>query len=220
RAAEIADDFFGGDLSAAFANAEAFEFDTSELQRVNLRFRVDQKSRISYAEATQPVPVASPSVVDAPAAVLAPASKPEPAAPAPVIGIKPIENLEPIINRPQPVGEPVEIKAPEASADIDPVPVVAATDEVAPPVEDATDTAAESKTALGEFFNFVSDFLRATTEAFQQGGPESTQLFFSERFKLTLLRETLVTAAPAADSDAAETAAGVIDKLTAASSTD
>ena len=60
--------------------------------------------------------------------------------------------------------------------------------------------------------NVVADFLKESSVSFESAGA-SGRFFFSESFKLTLLRETVVTIAPEAKADAAETAAGVIDKL-------
>lgn len=49
QAEQIANEFFGGDLAAAFESAEGFEFDMEQLARVNLRFKMQQATEISYA---------------------------------------------------------------------------------------------------------------------------------------------------------------------------
>ncbi|MEM9171226.1 MAG: hypothetical protein AAGA84_00820 [Pseudomonadota bacterium] len=199
RAAEIAEDFFGGDLAAAFDNAEAFDFDTTQLRRVNLRFRLDQTTRVSYAEQS--------TFTDA-LASLSPA--PTPSAPAAPAVPKPTVDLEPIILRPA--------KVPEASADIDPFKVPepstdseAATEATSDPVAQPPSVEAAQRDALAGLFEVISNFLRTTADGFTTDG--QTQLVFSERFKLTLLRETLVTAAPAEQQPSADNAAEVIDKV-------
>lgn len=202
QATAIADEFFGGDLSEAFANASAFEFDASQLQRVNLRFRAVEQRSVRYAEeivrAPEPQQPAAPAGPDLP-----------PAAPG--------TGLEPVINRPALVAAP---KPAEPAARVDPVEPAAAAETQPAKREDAPVDAAEPGApvpvvdtgALNRFFSFVADFLRESSVAFESAG-EPGRFFFSESFKLTLLRETLVTTAPEARVDAAETAAGVIDKL-------
>ncbi|MDJ0701140.1 MAG: hypothetical protein QNJ07_14930 [Woeseiaceae bacterium] len=74
QAEAMASEFFNGDIGAAFAMAEGFEFDVEQLARVNLRFRSQQVSDIAYRE-TVVAPVAGPSE-----------SAPEPAAVAPQPG--------------------------------------------------------------------------------------------------------------------------------------
>ncbi len=75
QAEKIANEFFGGDLSAAFNSAEGFEFDAEQLARVNLRFRLQQRTDISYAEqvsAPPAIPAATPEPVAAESAPVAP----------------------------------------------------------------------------------------------------------------------------------------------------
>jgi len=64
RAEQIADEFFGGDIGAAFNLAQGFEFDTEQLARVNMRFKMRQVSDVSYAQSIRP---AAPTPVEAPA---------------------------------------------------------------------------------------------------------------------------------------------------------
>lgn len=53
QAQEMADAFFGGDIGAAFASASSFEFDTEQLARVKMRFKMQQESEVSYAQASR-----------------------------------------------------------------------------------------------------------------------------------------------------------------------
>lgn len=205
QASEIADEFFGGDIAAAFENAADFEFDSEQLQRVNLRFRVQEERSVRFAEEV----------------VTRPTERLDDTAPGPVkIPVPPFADLGPIINRPAPVGPAIPfVPTTPESADIQPVkaaPVVDEAAQVTPVEETAVAPVAEkapvNTDALNGFFAFVSSFLSETTTAFEVAG-ESSKFFFSESFKLTLLRETFVAAAPESQETAAETAAGVVDKV-------
>ncbi len=205
QASDIADEFFGGDIAAAFENAADFEFDSEQLQRVNLRFRVQEERNVRFTEEV----------------VKSPPERLDDRAPGPVkIPVPPFADLGPIINRPAPVGPAIPfVPAKPESADIQPIkaePVADDVAEAAPVVEAAPEPVAEKQPvntdALNGFFAFVSNFLSETTTAFEVAG-ESSRFFFSESFKLTLLRETFVATAPESQETAAETAAGVVDKL-------
>ncbi|MEO1117248.1 MAG: hypothetical protein AAFX75_05155 [Pseudomonadota bacterium] len=205
QASEIADEFFGGDIAAAFENAADFEFDSEQLQRVNLRFRVQEERSVRFAEDV----------------VISPADRFVGVQPDPVkIPEDRIADLEPFINRPAPAGSATPfVPAKPESADIQPIkaePVVDDASEATPVAGAAAKPAVEqppvNTDALNGFFAFVSSFLSETTTAFEVAG-ESSRFFFSESFKLTLLRETFVASAPESQETAAETAAGVVDKL-------
>lgn len=92
QAEAIADEFFGGDLAAAFDMAAGLEYDTEQLARINMRFREQQMSSVAYAvSGTRPASIAqdadpviagparpvSESVDLVPVAVSAPASESE-----------------------------------------------------------------------------------------------------------------------------------------------
>ena len=80
QAETIANEFFDGDIGAAFNLSQGFEFDAEQLARVNLRFRMRQVTNVSYAEVTQrpaieaaePAPVPQPPAADAVPAAAAP----------------------------------------------------------------------------------------------------------------------------------------------------
>lgn len=82
QAEKIANEFFDGDIGAAFNLAEGFEFDTEQLARVKLGFQSREVTRISYAEsvrvATNPVAVEAP-LLSGPTTVEAPVSDVRPA---------------------------------------------------------------------------------------------------------------------------------------------
>jgi len=79
QAEQIANEFFGGDIVAAFDLAQGFEFDTQQLARVNMRFKLDQESNISYAETVRPV-IAAPGTAALPATEAVRANSPAPVA--------------------------------------------------------------------------------------------------------------------------------------------
>ena len=51
QASDVADEFFAGDLRAAFEAAGDLEFDASQLERVNLRLRSREVSTVSFSQA-------------------------------------------------------------------------------------------------------------------------------------------------------------------------
>ncbi len=84
QAEQIANDFFGGDLQAAFASAEGFEFDSEQLARVNMRFRMQQHTAISYQESrstprldADPKPVSIGPAPETPVVEAAPIASPD-----------------------------------------------------------------------------------------------------------------------------------------------
>lgn len=85
QAEAIADEFFGGDLAAAFDMAANLEYDTEQLSKINMRFRERQISNVAYAVigTRQPGTVEEPGPITAgPAepvvAAVEPAALPEP----------------------------------------------------------------------------------------------------------------------------------------------
>lgn len=79
QAEAIADEFFGGDLAAAFDMAAGLEYDTEQLAKINMRFRERQVSTVSYA------------VTGAPPAAIAKEADPVIAAPSTPV----VEKVEP-----------------------------------------------------------------------------------------------------------------------------
>lgn len=92
QAEAIADEFFGGDLAAAFDMAAGLEYDTEQLAKINMRFRERQISSVAYAvTGTRP-----PSVAQDVDPVIAGPAKPirESVDPVPVVVAEPA--LEPV----------------------------------------------------------------------------------------------------------------------------
>lgn len=112
QASAVADEFFAGDLSAAFEAAGDLEFDASQLERVNLRLRSREVSTVSFSQARVRQPEAAPVAAErlaiggSDSAEAPPQATPIPPAvssvdaaePAPVVP----EAIEPAVN-PQPV---------------------------------------------------------------------------------------------------------------------
>ena len=204
QAATIADDFFGGDLGEAFNNASAFAFDSTQLDRVNLRFRFEAETSVRFA--TQTTPSALPPAAQN--AAVRPTLVPAPDVTAPIRPSVVIPAL-PVV---QPVAAPDVVAAPIASDE--PAPATAAPAVSAEPVDDAGDAGPPlGSEYLDEFFNVLSDFLRSVSEGFGSGESETARFQFSESFKLTLLRETLTVAAPADQQNAGELAASAVNQV-------
>ena len=198
QASAIADAIFEGDYGAAFEAAEEFSVDAQELDTVRLRFRQRETLEGAYAR----------EVVTTPAEPQAPASQPDVPPASPVRA--PLEALEPIINRPAPVQDEVaaQVSEPEPAAEPDPAP---AGDE-ALAVDDARAEAQQNVlTLVGQFLDSVRDGFNAALEDGSNG-----TYFFTDRFNLTLLRETLQVQAPAGQSEVAEGAGKLVDAVSAA----
>ena len=78
QAENIANEFFDGDIGAAFNLSQGFDFDAEQLARVNLRFRMRQVTNVAYAEVTQ-----RPAIAAAEPQVIAPQPAADSPAPAP-----------------------------------------------------------------------------------------------------------------------------------------
>lgn len=191
QAEAIADEFFNGDLAAAFEMAAGMDFDAEQLARVNLRFREKFVSNVSFAAigavTPQPVSPAIPEIptLDDPVVVRPPMT---PAPPTPVMPADPIA--------PPDRKEPLDTARP-----VGPEPDV---------FEDS---------ALDNFFGLLSNFLRATSEGFEMESG-SFRYYHSQSFKLEILRAVLQVSAPEESDDAANVAAALIDNVAATASED
>jgi len=186
KAEQIADEFFGGDIGAAFNMVQGFEFDSEQLAKVNMRFRMREVSRISYSETRT---TAGPAVE----AISEPQSAPEASAiAAPAAASSTVPAAEPVA-----VALPVD--APAA-----PKPL--------PPVAEPVDTAALSRffESVGTFLRSVSEGFSI------ESGGASFKYQYSESFKLSLLQSVINTTAPDDSPDAAANANAVIEQMSAA----
>ncbi len=190
QAEMIADEFFEGDVGAAFNVAQGFEFDTEQLARVNMRFKMREATNVAYAETVRAIP-APP--VEAP--VIAP-----PVVEAPVIA-------PPIVEAPS-----------KEFADIDPVLLPVAPDNEAPEVmaaeqpEAGTAASPLDTSALENFLDALGAFLRSVGEGFAKDDSGlGFRYHYSESFKLEMLKAVLHTVAPVESTDAADNAGRLID---------
>ena len=191
QAEMIADEFFEGDIGAAFNVAQGFEFDTEQLARVNMRFRMREATSIAYAETkpTIPVgridpPVVALSEVESPAAVESPTKLSAEAAPEP----QPL----PLYEVPNGVFEVKPVEQPEADSSASPL----------------------GASALENFLDALGVFLRSVGEGFANGNTESSfRYHYSESFKLEMLKAVLHTVAPSDSLDAADNATKLIDGI-------
>ena len=183
QAEQIANDFFGGDLQAAFASAQGFEFDAEQLAHVNMKFRMQQHTAVSYRETTgtplieaNPEPTAIAGDPVTPAATPAAAAKPEVAASEPAL----VETTTPAPVAAESVEEPSPLTSNGFSSFLESV--------------------SNFLRAVGEGFS-------------DQSGSSSIRLHYSESFKLEFLKTVFHTVAPEQAQDAAASAESVIDQL-------
>jgi len=189
QAETIADEFFGGDVGAAFNSLQSSQFDTEQLARVDLRFRRQEITSATYAQVV--TTAAAPSDPEAPA-VTAPeestSSAPEAAA---ALDVE---------TQPETAGA--------AAAQLDTVendsPV--AVDAAAPP---------SVFSAMADFLETLSAFLRTVGEGFEAEASSVNYTYhYSESFKLNLLKAVINTVAPEDKEKAVANAELVIDGLT------
>jgi hypothetical protein len=185
QAEAIADEFFGGDLAAAFDMAAGLEYDTEQLSRISMRFREKQISSVAYA-AIGAQPARTTEVPDP--AIAAPAA---PAAAAKLTG--PSLPSGPL--------KPIDAQGP-----------VAATEAAAP--ETTPEVALPSGDALDGFFDLITQFLSSLNEGFESGSDSGSFRFFhSQSFNLQILKTVFEVSAPDESGNAAQSAATVVDAL-------
>jgi hypothetical protein len=175
QAEKMADDFFGGDMAAAFKLAQGFEFDTEQLMRVNMQFKMREATSISYAESASATPYAAAS----PAAMIEP-SKTMPATDTASRATGDASVASTVV---APVEEPAEVPV-EAPVDLA---------DTAGPDTSITD----NSTALSNLFETLSTFLRSIGEGFESGSASgSFKYHYSESFKFDLLKAVIHTLEP------------------------
>ena len=191
QAKSISEEFFGGDLAKAFDMAAGIEFDTEQLSKVRMRFREQLDTALSFTSLRTVMPEA--------------VALPDPG-PAPAIGVKP----EPI-----PTIQPVDEAAPD-------VVVAQASDgqddagsASEPGSVNAAAEAPVEEDAIGGFLKLLGDFLRSVNEGFEPE-PGSSRYFYSQSFKLGILKAVLEFTAPDNSRKAAENAAAFIDPVAVA----
>ncbi len=178
QAEQMANDFFGGDMAKAFSLAEGFEFDTEQLARVSMRFRMHQ---VSNVVSLAPAPALATPMPTTP---IGPEASPPVAAPESPVA--PISTAQPATDTPPPVvpdvletsDEPVATRPPEVLA-------------------------SDKSSALSDFFYSLSAFLRSVGEGFGVAGSGASFTYhYSESFKLSLLNAVMHTVAPEVTGDA------------------
>lgn len=176
QAETVADDFFGGDLQAAFEASSALSFDTEQLSAVSLKFRERLSTEVAYGEVSVTRPVPEPKIQPAQEQLLPVPPQTDAQAPAPAD-----ETITP---------EATEVLAPQA------------------PVDDEQD--APTAIDRGGLAAQLSNFLRQTLEGFSNGTGDQ-RFFFSNAFKLEVLKAVIEVAAPPGETETVEAALGEID---------
>ena len=208
QAEAIADDFFGGDLAKAFDAASGLSYDAEQLSRVSLKFRERETTRVNFAQIGD---VAVPAFAEPakPGVVADPADSPAALPPGKVV-LPGVENVVPTAAPVEATEAPVESKPVDVAAQL--VEASAAATEVEEPA------AAPAKVASDTFADQLKDFLRSTLDGFSNGGEQ--RFFYSESFKLNLLKTVISVSAPAGGEQAAETAGSLIDAASGEDSDD
>ena len=209
QAESIANEFYDGDLSAAFSLASNLEFDVEQLSNVNLRFRSREVTTATYGQIRE-------------RAVLPPALEPQPAPPP---AAKP---EEPDRAAPGPVVSPVTADVePRATDDI----VTPAPDPVEPPAQ-APQTADLLGAPFLEFFALLTDFLSSVADGFERAAERLSEdaaqretsafkFHYSQSFKLQIFKSVLELTAPEdVSDDAGNLAAKLIDGIADAAKVD
>ena len=187
QAESIADEFFNGDLAAAFDMAAGIQFDAEQLARVNMRFREKLETNIAYAAIG---PVSAPA--------FSPADQFAPAEPA----VEP-----PSMIKPDPATDPAPMPVLEPPATDDPV-VVDSPNDLVP---DATGQDL-SGDAIDSFFDLLTRFLNGINEGFETR-EGSFRYFYSQSFKLEILKSVMSFEAPESSQNAADNAGVLIDSV-------
>ena len=195
-AENLAEEFFAGDIEAAFEIAAGLEYDSEQLARVSLRFR--NVERISIAQSVLRTTVTGPEGIDdVPVPVLPPVSQSSPnvleTRPEPVL-IPPIRvpSLVSPVSRPEPrvTALPSEAESPAPQIETPAAVTVTADPELSseqvPPAstpvveQESLESEAVGSAvllvgfeALAEFLGRLTDFLRETSEQLSE---------FSQRF--------------------------------------
>jgi hypothetical protein len=191
----LAEDFFAGDLPAAFAAAQALDIDGSELAKVGLRLSV--REHLTYSGPALPRPAPTPTPAEPPVATLpAPAETVEP---TPEVAAAPAEEVSPEVTDPAPALPTAETGAetPPTSAQT-PAPTVA-------PVS----VAGQALAVIADFVQQLLDTLGAPPEPEDDAGTTpSLQLSLKLRIFQATVFNLAVTQLPGttADDDASATA--------------
>ncbi len=203
QAESIADEFFNGDLSAAFGLAAGFEFDAEQLARVNLRLRNRQDSNVGYAAiGNAPIEPAGSigSAIPAAGTEVTPASS---------------DTASPADFGQEAAATGSAVNAGQAVAETQ------AADDT--PEATGLGEAAPDNMPFSGFFDLLSDFLKAVAEGFESqsavnGG--SFKYHHSQSFKLEILKSVIQVTAPDESADAANVATSLIDGVASADNAD
>jgi hypothetical protein len=207
----LADEFFAGDLPAAFASAQDLNIDGSQLARVGLR--LSQRQSITYSGPVLPPPAATEQ--PAPAALPAPQPTAEAAPTAPADVAAPTAAGTDAATSAAPADAVTDAPTPEAPVSV-PDATVPTTDAAsAAPTSVAGDVLA----TIGSFLHQLLDALGAPAES--NDAPTQVSLSLSLKLRLFASAVVNVAAAEPAASDgsgpaAAPLVADTLDALAAA----
>lgn len=181
QAGALADDFFDGDLQAAFTAAAELDVDGEELAKVSMRMRSSERltyAGYGYGEVPMlPWPANTPDLAPSSPLRIDPPAEPDPVEAVAVAAAEPEPEAEPpvAVDAPDPAPAPAEAEA-EATPEPGPEPAE----------RDVSAVRADAFRAIGGFLGRLMDSLAASPEAASTG-----QLDLS--LKLRVFQATLTT---------------------------
>lgn len=189
QAEMIAEEFFDGDVGAAFNSMQSTQFDTEQLARVDLRFRGQEITSGAYVQVT----TAAPESGDLEAPIVTAVEGSGASAP---------ETSAALDVEAQPGAEEAAAAQPEGAANDSPI----ADDAATPPSVFST---------MADFLDTLSAFLRTVGDGFKAESSSVNYTYhYSESFKLNLLKAVVNTVAPEDAGNAVANAELVIDSVT------
>jgi hypothetical protein len=188
QAADIAQEFFDGDLAAAFESSQAIEFDAAQIAKIRLHFRSQTSVSALY---NQPAPAA--------------VEPPEPTGEPAVDTVQSEQTSQPFASQPgalQPADQTDEAPA---------------TDPADASTEAATASQDTAATELNNLADAIADYFRSFVEGlealqFNSSDDEESGYRLVTAFKLDVLKATIVASAGEGQEAAAEQAAEAIEE--------
>ena len=189
QAVAAAEEFYGGDIAAAFDELSGMEFDADQLAGVKVRFRERVETNLSFASIQnfEPAPVATP-----PPAV-------DPRAEIPVVESVPLDVIKPKVEDQEPAPTKPAVG-----------PVVPPDSDVAAPV--ILKPALPGSGPIDSLTDLLADFISRSNNGFEQDGG-TYRYYFSESFKLQILKSVLEVSVPDGAKGATDVATNVIDAV-------
>jgi hypothetical protein len=204
KAVTMADEFFGGDIEAALADASSFSFDTSQIAAVNLRFKSVETTKVTYASMKE-LPTTSANSDNA-APVITNSTAPAPTVAATTNlqdAALQSQILDSLPTTPD-VTTPVSPSESQPSENVAQVSTPAETTSPSASPSATTTTAANPAPAPAQSFDIskqLATFMRKVSSGFSvtnDAKGSSIRYHYSESLKISLLKAVIHATVPAA----------------------